>query len=223
MKLIDINNENINIMLKKHDEYGGNKINDSLSKLFTCMCNESSEYEIQIKVAALNQIYSTSIQFIKPVVENICNQNLVQHREYTQKQYADLVDKIAHNKWTSKISNKEHKKNYLSFASKYVHFLSQYQIPIYDSYIWIVIIGYLKQKKGNQLYSFSTPKTYKEFYKVFCEFKNAFLLLNDKSIYEIDKFLWQYGKDMIEIITKTENKTLDQAKSELKKQLMDYT
>ncbi len=70
--LIPPNASNIKIMLSQHDKDGGNKINESLTKLFDSLNNETNQYEVSIKVAALNQIYSTAIQYIAPVVSQIC-------------------------------------------------------------------------------------------------------------------------------------------------------
>ena len=204
-------------MLEIHDKGGGNLVNESLLKLFNCMNDESSTFEVSIKVAALNQLYSMAIQYITPVVENIVLKITQNHKFFTDEDYAILVDSISIVTWVSPITDKSHSRNNLSFASKYVHFLSGYKIPIYDSYIWIVMNGYLMQEKGN-IYSFTPPENYKHFYQVFTKFKIHFNL-QEKSNYEIDKFLWCYGKNMLNEIIKEDGVSLDKAKSVLKKRI----
>jgi len=217
MILIEPNTSNFEVILKQHDEDGGNRINESLTKLFNSLNDEENEYEVSIKVAALNQIYSTAIQYIAPVVSIICQNIDNNHKELSIDKYVDIVDKIATVTWVSPTSGKQHTRRNMSFSSKYIHFLSNRQLPIYDSYIWIVIVGYLNQRNKTKL-SFSPPKSYRDFYTVFLGFKSEFSLTN-RSNYEIDKYLWQYGKNLINEIIKTEGVKLDKAKSILKKRI----
>lgn len=215
MQLVDPNSENIQVLLDQHDAEGGNAINESLSKLFDSLNNEENAHEVYIKVAALNQIYSTAIQYIAPVVNKIIQEIDSDHRSYNLERYVELVDKISVVNWVSPTTSKEHTRRNISFSSKYIHFLSGRKLPIYDSYIWIVMIGYISQR-GEKNISFSTPETYSEFFQVFCKFKIMFYL-NKYSNYEIDKFLWQYGKNLLNEIIKNDRVNLDQAKSILKK------
>ena len=217
MILVEPNPLNIENMLKQHDEDGGNSINDSLTKLFNSLKDETNKYEVSIKVAALNQIYSTAIQYIAPVVFQICENIDNNHKMLSITQYSEMVDKIATATWVSPTTGKKHTRCNLSFSSKYIHFLSGRKLPIYDSYIWIVMIGYLNQKNEPKL-SFSPPKTYQEFYSVFLGFKKDFSL-DDCSNYDLDKYLWQYGKNLINEIIKSDRASLDKAKSILKKRI----
>ncbi|MGJ8646807.1 MAG: hypothetical protein ACSHXJ_07915 [Marinomonas colpomeniae] len=217
MKLQSINSENMRVVLSQHDEDGGNLINASLSKLFSSLHDESNQYEVSIKVAALNQIYSTAIQYTTPVVDKIVSQVDNQHIKLNEEEYAVLVDDISKVSWVSNTSGKTHSRNNMSFCSKYIHFLSGYKLPIYDSYIWIVMVGYLKQYHNSKL-SFANPKSYNDFYAVFKEFKNK-CNLHSYSNYEIDKYLWQYGKNIIKRIGKEEQVNLDKAKSILKNRI----
>ncbi|MHB1246156.1 MAG: hypothetical protein ACYCZH_06910 [Sulfuriferula sp.] len=221
MILVEPNNSNIKTMLKQHDKDGGNSINDSLTKLFNSLNDESNEYEVSIKVAALNQIYSTAIQYIAPVVSQICKNISDNHKTLSIAQYAETVDKIATVTWVSPTSAKQHTRCNMSFSSKYIHFLSERQLPIYDSYIWIVIIGYLNQQNKTKL-SFSPPKSYQEFYSVFLGFKKDFSL-TERTNYDLDKYLWQYGKNLIKEIISTESVKLDKAKSILKKRITRHS
>ena len=134
MRLSDINDDNINAMLRDHATDGGDLINKSLLKLFNLFNDETNKYEVQIKVAALNQLYSTAIQYITPVVSKIVAVYKKIDKPPSLEGYCDLVDKIAAVKWVSLSTGKQHERNNLSFASKYVHFLSQCKTLIFDSY-----------------------------------------------------------------------------------------
>lgn len=221
MLLIEPNSSNIQAMLKQHDEDGGNNINDSLTKLFNSLNDEANKYEVSIKVAALNQIYSTAIQYITPVVTQICKNIDNKHKSLSIDQYSELVDKIAKVTWVSPTTAKTHTRCNISFSSKYIHFLSECQLPIYDSYIWIVIIGYLNQKNKTKL-SFSPPNSYQEFYLRFIEFKKEFGL-TERTNYDIDKYLWQYGKNLINEIIKSDGVNIDKAKSILKERITRHS
>ena len=79
------------------------------------------------------------------------------------------------------------------------------------------MIGYLKQEKCDK-YSFNPPENYEYFYQVFTKFKERFKLQEEDN-YKIDKFLWQYGKNILNEIAKEKNVDLNKAKSILKKRI----
>lgn len=215
--LPDITKKTIEATLKRFDAEpnGGNKINESLSKLFEKINDQNNENEVLIKVAALNHIYSTNIIYIKPVAEKI--KSKISNKEYSEEDYANLVDEISTVEWISPATGEIRERKNLSFASKYIHFLSGLRTPIYDSYIWIVITGYLRKK--NTRTTFNPPKNYKEFYEKFNKFKKSYALDKYKN-YEIDKFLWLTGKELVqEIMKRNSELTLDQAKAALKRSL----
>lgn len=201
MELMEINFENINQILVQYDAEGGNEINKSLAKLFSSLSDEGNKNEVSIKVSALNQLYSTSILYINPVVEKIVSEITKKNLVFCQDEYLDLVDRISTVQWVSETTGKSHTRRNLSFASKYVHFLSNNYSPIYDSYIWLVIVAYLRKK--NIKISMTSPKSYAEFYRVFTNFKESYCL-ESFSNYQIDKFLWQYGKNILSEIMKNE-------------------
>ncbi|EHN67994.1 hypothetical protein [Aliivibrio fischeri] len=217
MKLQELNNDNFCLILEQHHQNGGTAINDALGKLFDALSDERNYYEVTTKVAALNTMYSTAIQYIYPVVDKIHKNISNEHDTLTLDGYVQLVDKISQAKWVSKSNGNEISRNNLSFASKYIHFLSKRTLPIYDSYIWIVMIGYLNQR-GNSQYRFDPPNNYEYFYSVFCIFKEKFNL-ECYSNYDIDKYLWQYGKTLIFSIMEEDGVSMDKAKRELKNRI----
>lgn len=218
MKLKNIDADHINNIRKLYEARSeGDKINLSLEKLFRTFDDESSYEEVQIKVAALNHIYSTSIKFIKPLVKKI-TEEVSKKQNYTEEELVALADTIANIEWTSSSDNKTYKRNYLSFASKYIHFFSKYKMPIYDSYIWIIMVGYFIQKGNNTYFFNKPPKSYKDFYSIFYLFRKEFDM--DKyTVYETDKFLWMYGKYLIEDIMEKNQVDLDKAKRILQEQI----
>lgn len=215
MKLNKLTSVFINAILKEYSLNENSELDEKLLKLFEEFSDHRNKSDVLIKVAALNKIYSTAITNINPVVAKI--NEIAQNQELnTIVDYVNFVDKISVVKWVNDKGD-EYERNNLSFASKYAHFSSNYKIPIYDSYIWIVIKGYLGQNNHEKL-SFTIPGNYAGFYSTFNRFKEVFQLEN-YSNYKIDKFLWTYGKKMIRGIQKENNVNLDSAKSELKKRI----
>ena len=219
MKLNQITKEFIEEILKDYALIEGDELNQKLLKLFHEFSDDTNKFEVMIKVAALNKIYSTAITNINPVVEKI-NETSKNYKFENLLDYVRFVDKIACVKWKNE-KGEEFERTNLSFASKYTHFISNFDVPIYDSYIWIVIKGYLGQSSPEKL-SFRAPKNYEEFYSTFTEFKIAFNLENYDN-YKIDKFLWTYGRNMIFDIVREKEINLEAAKSELKKRLKSIT
>jgi len=214
MKLQPLTEENIDNILSHHHNQFGNDMNYSLDKMFQSM-NNSDYFDVAVKVSALNQLYSTAIQYIEPVVAKIVEVIDDDIMDCTEDEAIALVDKIATVTWTSPSSGKEHTRCNLSFASKYIHFLTNKYTMIYDSYVWIVMNGYLCQ--AGEEYTFNNPKDFKSFMKTFNHFKETFGLT--MSNYKIDKYLWQYGKELLLDIIEEEN--LTKAKSTLKKMIKE--
>jgi len=205
----------IDFMLAEYAKIEGDELNLKLQKLFNDFPDDTNKFDVMIKVAALNKIYSTAITNINPVVDKI-NEVFKSESLRTEEDYLNLVDKISPVEWTNE-KDISFKRNNTSFASKYVHFVSNRNIPIYDSYIWIIIQAYIAQKNGIKP-SFSNPNNYLEFYNSFIEFKSLYNL-KKYSNYTIDKFLWIYGRTLIKEIERDLEINLEKAKSELKRRL----
>ncbi len=216
MKLKTPTKQFIEEILSEHDKDGGNINNVPLKKLFDEFISQTDLGEVRLKVAALNKLYSTSIQNIEPVVEKIVevSENFNPHNV---DEYLKFIDDIATtNKWITK-KGKEKQITNLSFASKYVHFMSNYKTPIYDSYIWILLKGYLGQMKKEK-FTKTKPENYMDFYRKFDMFQEEFKL-KSLSIYDIDKFLWKYCRKMLAEIESKNNVDLNKAKSILWEQI----
>ncbi|WP_029275107.1 hypothetical protein [Pedobacter borealis] len=206
----------IQATLRNYESIEGDELNIKLQKLFNEFSDDKNKYDVLIKVAALNKIYSTAITNITPVVDKINNIANLNANLGSIDSYINLVDKISLVEWTNN-KNDNFKRNNLSFASKYVHFLSNREIPIYDSYIWIIIQAYLGQKNQVKIL-FTNPKDYQDFYATFCRFKTIFGL-EGYSNYKIDKFLWTYGRELIKSIEGELNLDVERAKLELKRRI----
>lgn len=202
-----INNDLIKTSNEEHRKRHGS-INSKLLRMFEVFSDNTCDDDVRIKVATLNTIYGTAIQNIDPVTKNIVR---VYSLDSTRKASPEkIVDLIAPVKW------EKYERNNLSFASKFMHFESKYQLPIYDSYVWIVMTGYLIQ--GGEKISFTAPKSYAEFYKRYNAFVELYGLKHHAA-YELDKFLWIYGGQLLGEIQRKQGVTLNTAKSILKRWL----
>lgn len=208
----------IDEMNKRHTIEGGTAINEKIDLLFSTFPDNTCPNDVQIKVAALNTIYNTSIQYILPVVSKINAEfkALDKCSKEIKVSPIDMVDRIATAKWESEQSGKIVVRTNLSFASKYMHFESKRDVPIYDSYIWIVMNGYL-HAAGDQV-TFGAPYNYADFHARFQRFRQRFNV-EEYSNYQIDKFLWQYGKATISGYRK-EGLSMEKAKARLQTELL---
>jgi len=186
----------IDEMNTRHIAEGGTAINEKLDLLFSTFPDNTCLNDVQVKVAVLNTIYNTSIKYILPVASKINAEfkALDKSENRVKVSLIEMVDRIAKTEWVSEESRKEVVRTNLSFASKYMHFESKRDVPIYDSYIWIVMNGYL-HAAGDRV-TFGTPRNYADFYARFQQFRKRYNL-EAYSNYQIDKFLWQYGKAKI--------------------------
>lgn len=211
---------NANLIREVDESYhlqGGDEINDLLSKLFDLMKDNKNKSEVTIKVATINSIYSTAIQYIEPVVDKIIKVINYDTSGFNEQKFIHLVDEIATVTWGIKTNDKPYSRTNLSFASKYIHLLSERKVPIYDSYIWIIMTGYLRQY-SNKDYSFNKPNKYKDFYTRFIEFKEIFNL-GEMTNYKVDKFLWQMGKNCLLEIVEQDGISRSAAKAKMIKKL----
>lgn len=208
----------IDKMNKRHTTEGGTAINEKLDLLFSTFPDNTCPNDVQVKVAVLNTIYNTAIKYILPVVNKINAEfkALGKSKMCVKVAPIDMVDRIATAEWVSEESGKVVIRTNLSFASKYMHFESKRDVPIYDSYIWIVMNGYLHA--AGERVTFGAPRNYADFYARFQQFRQRFKL-DGYSNYQIDKFLWQYGKAKISACRK-KGLSMAEAKARLQTELL---
>lgn len=157
---------------------------EAIDELFAGSYKSNKELKnIMIKCSILNDFYSTNIFKIYPVACRILELDI---DERLANGDITLVNDIA----TVIINGK--KKYFYSFASKYCSHHNQVEFPIYDSYVDIVLRYF---RKADKFYNFKN-----EDLKDYCKFKNILLKfreyygLQEFSLKELDKYLWQFGK-----------------------------
>lgn len=178
--------EQVNLYLNKWDNLENYSLQEnSLDKLFFELCpNNTSLPDILIKCSCLNDFYSTNIYSIYDVGKHIYELN-IDSRLYQGD--LNLVNDIAN------VTIKNKQKKFYSFASKYCshHFPDIY--PIYDSYVEKVLIYFNKIDKFS-FFKKQDLKDYTRFKSVILDFKE-FYKLDEYTIKQIDRYIWQLGKE----------------------------
>lgn len=159
---------------------------DALDKLFFALCPENREIsDILLKVAALNDFYSTNIFSVYPVAKHI------QSLDIDPRLNAGDVSVVRE---IQKVPIKEGvEKNFYSFATKYCSHHRPMDFPIYDNYVDKVLCHFRDQ---DGFAAFKTPdlKDYARFEEILIAFR-AFYGLEDYNLKQIDKYIWQLGKE----------------------------
>ncbi len=158
----------------------------SLYKLFhiTYPFNNKLE-DILTKVSSLNDFYSTHILNIYAVSKHIFELNI---DDRLNKGDVELVDDIANLIISGKL------KTFYSFATKYCSHHKSELFPIYDKYVVKALMKFKQQDKF-AIFKKDDLKNYKTFKRIVEEFK-IYYDLQEFSFKEIDKYLWQYGKQL---------------------------
>ncbi len=172
--------------LKKWEQLDDQKYKcqeDSLDWLFKELCPNNTELkDILLKCASLNDFYSTNIFSLYPVAKHILELNIDERlKSYDPKLVSDI----------QKVSIRGVERHFYSFASKYCSHHNPDDYPIYDSYVDEVLRYFFKEElslKNDDL------KDYDKFKSVILAFKKKFSLQN-YTFKEIDRYLWQLGKE----------------------------
>jgi hypothetical protein len=157
---------------------------NALNKLFTNTypCNIDMN-DILIKVSSLNDFYSTNIFSSFTVAKHILDLNIDKKLKDNDFQLVNDIAKIN--------VNNEKTKYYYSFATKYCSHHKPDTYPIYDDFVRKMLIYF------NKIYRFYENdinlKNYQNFMEVLLKFRKHFNLDNF-SLKEIDRYLWQTGK-----------------------------
>jgi len=157
---------------------------DAIDRLFHGEFAKNDNLQnILIKCSVLNDFYSTNIFKIYPVAKHILSLNIDERLKAGD---PTLVNDIA------KVNFGENDKNFYSFASKYCSHHNQLDFPIYDSYVRKVLQHF---KRRDRFASFAEYdlKNYRKFKEVLIRFR-SFYKLDKYNLKELDKFLWQFGK-----------------------------
>lgn len=159
---------------------------DALDKLFYITYPKNNLIEdVLVKVSTLNDFYSTNIFAAYKVAQHII---ALQIDERLEKGDVTLVADIA----KVRMDNGS-LKNFYSFATKYCSHHRPLEFPIYDSYV-DVLLRYFRDV--DKFFSFKNDelKDYVSFKKILIQFQK-FYELDQFNLKEIDKYLWQLGKE----------------------------
>jgi hypothetical protein len=158
----------------------------SLEMLFRKTYPKNKRIEhILIKVCCLNQFYSTRLYWPLMAAKQIALLDIDKALAAGDEKLVNKISKI-------KIPNGR-TINFYSFASKYCSHHRPDCYPIYDSFVEKMLMYFRRQEK---FYKFRKADlhNYAKFKEILEQFK-AFFGLEIYSIKEIDKYLWQAGKE----------------------------
>jgi len=180
-------NEEVQKYLRHWDSLDNYRLQeDALNKLFFNVYPKNVEIEdILIKVAALNDFYSTNIYYPFNMAQHILELNIDDRMRVGD---LSLVNDIA------TLETKPGKVvNLYSFASKYCshHYPEIY--PIYDRYVEDILKHF---RDNDSFYNFgnSDLKDYSKFKNIILNFQNHYEI-RDYNIKFMDRYLWQVGKE----------------------------
>ncbi len=156
----------------------------ALNRLFFTLAPTNKDLaDILLKVTTLNQFYSTNIFSIYPVAKHIQS---LQIDDRLAAGDCTLVDDI------QVVRLKEKTKHFYSFASKYCSHHNPEAFPIYDSYV-DEVLRYFRDVDGFTTFHTSELKDYSRFKEILLKFR-SFYGLEQFTLKEIDKYIWQLGK-----------------------------
>ena len=161
----------------------------ALSQLFLKTYPSNSDIdEITIKVSSLNTLYSTQLRnHLFPVVQHI--QSLGIDKRLKDGDLTLIDDLIA-----TPLENGRLFRCY-SFATKYCSFHNPEVYPIYDSYVYKVLVRLQQKDKfaGDMVLNNRDYSSYCEAISVFRKFYG----LTGYSLKQVDKYLWHLGYGLV--------------------------
>ena len=161
---------------------------NALNKLFHETYPKNNDInEILIKVATLNDFYSTHILNIFKVAEHIKNIKNLDDR--LQKGDEKLVKEIA----KVGLKNKNGKKIiFYSFATKFCSHHNDKDFAIYDRYVEKILMHFKKHNFSKNFTKKEDLKEYSNFKNILLDFRVYYKL--DCNLKELDRYLWQLGR-----------------------------
>lgn len=158
---------------------------DALDKLFFTLCPLNTDVsDILLKVAALNDFYSTNIFSAYPVAKHILSLRIDDQLKTGD---VTLVSDIR------KVTINGVERNFYSFATKYCSHHRPLDFPIYDSYVEKVLC-YFRDRDKFASFKTTDLKDYAKFKRTLIDFRSAYDL-DQYNLKEIDKYMWQLGKE----------------------------
>ena len=158
---------------------------DALDKLFVTLCpNNTDISDILVKVSTLNDFYSTNIFSVYPVAKHILSMDVDARLKDGDVTLISDIQKVTINGVV---------KNFYSFATKYCSHHNPLEFPIYDSYVE-KILKHFRDKDGFAVFTNNDLKDYIRFKSALIDFRK-FYGLEKYNLKEIDKYIWQLGKE----------------------------
>ena len=158
---------------------------NALDKLFFNLCPENKDMsDILIKCSSLNDFYSTNIFKVHNVAKHFLNQKIDERLAVGD---LNLVMDLANIEINGK------RCFFYSFATKYCSHHRPDIYPIYDSYV-NKLLKYFRDRDGFMAFKETNLKEYSKYYNIIQSFK-SFYGLQEFSVKQIDKYLWQLGKE----------------------------
>ena len=158
---------------------------DALDKLFFELLPRNEEIsDILLKVATLNDFYSTNIFSVYPVAEHILSLKIDERLRQGDATLVNEIQNVTINGVTRK---------FYSFSTKYCSHHNPNEYPIYDSYVEKVLKYF---RKTDKFFNFKNadPKDYQKFKNIIIAFREYYGL-EEFNLKEIDQYLWQLGKE----------------------------
>ena len=158
---------------------------DALDKLFFELLPRNEEIsDILLKVATLNDFYSTNIFSVYPVAEHILSLKIDERLRQGDATLVNEIQNVAINGVTRK---------FYSFSTKYCSHHNPNEYPIYDSYVEKVLKYFRKTDKFSKFKN-ADLKDYQKFKNIIIAFREYYDL-EEFNLKEIDQYLWQLGKE----------------------------
>lgn len=158
----------------------------ALDKLFfKTYPNNVSIEDILVKVATLNDFYSTNIFGGYMMAKHILNLNIDDRLK--------AGDEALVNEMAAIVTNDGKVKNFYSFATKYCSHHRPNDYAIYDSYVDRVL-RYFRNVDGFSKFEDVDLKDYIKFRNVLSDFQK-FYNLEKYNLKLLDRYLWQLGKE----------------------------
>ena len=159
----------------------------SLNKLFLeTYPNNNDISEILIKASTLNDFYSTHILSVFLVAKHIHSLDIdTRLKRIDETLVNDIADITLNGK----------KKRFYSFATKYCSHHFPKDFPIYDSYVEKVLIYFNKQDHFAK-FKREELKEYLRFKDILLQFRK-FYNLEQYNLKDIDRYIWQLGKEYL--------------------------
>ncbi len=166
------------------------KQEDALNKLFRDLCPENQCLDdILLKVAVLNTFYSTNVFNIARLAEHI---QTLEVDERLRQGDITLVTDISKGHGIKNTSNGKEICFY-SFATKYCSHHQPDIFPIFDNYVGDLLV-YYSNLDGFANFTRGQLRDITIFHKALLSMQ-MYYSLEAFSLKEIDRFLWQYGKE----------------------------